>query len=992
MNKVNFNRIYFGNSDIARQNPRSERSISPFSLEAAEDEFTKSKNATDAIRHRPQFEYVISPFSLEAADDKFEQSEGYKKAKRVYEGKLKLFEKVDDKILKTLNSDFLADVADLSDDEANLAAENIKTLAQTNFKESWEDDNLLNHANCADLLTIVLKKPEDFKQFIQNAMSLQSIRAKSFGERRTLLQMVYGGSFCALGEKSNEEFQTLRSYLEDLSQIRFAPTGCKEAGFLDDMSNKNLGDLISDVSGTENILNNAVSLNSIALKPRPGALMTQSLLGRLSEEHPLPILKLPKSKVDLIARNAVVLSAVDLVSKEGERQNILEELSSKELLDILSKDSEDIEAIKKVFSSYPKVDFNDIDFSALNMMMDFAQCVGKSSIFELTKAQRKEIARHVIKHRSSLVSGVMKSTIGILPYDKESYNEFLAKIKLSQGIEVKALSAEEIGEFKKDLSDLAQEVTSVDFDSLKIDMKISREDFTSQIAQKTRYLTPKEKGQLFEYFGFDIDEEGHLEGYPVVIENKPVAPNMSDNLKSVFLDVKKSVLEFSSNNPVSTNAGLEKSLNKVLAHLGEFRLTIGKAQHAGHAYTLDVHSLKVLSEIVKNPELEKLSDSDKNIMLLAALLHDITKKEGKKDENHPIESALDVYFISKKLGLSRHEQMKLYDLIKSHDWLEAVCMGDEKTLVEKAFELKNGNLFELAKIFTEADLKGIDSKGSYFSQFASAFDEKTQKMRAQVFIFKKTQPLLPVSKIPQASQIKEGKGVSILDKNGVQNKVIDLNTVEDFQGIGFENGTTAANLKILVHAINTYSEQSLGSLDYLSSLDNGALISTSYLTDPTHDFKTYADFGVILDVDTNNIHAGKNEDFASGTNKDIKEDLFAREDFARGENRERNYFPDLFKRALNFDDAQYADFVEKYQNMTFAQIEAQNPDAASKLRAALDDANEDKKKKNKSYNEVLITRGQIQAVFIRKDKLNDIPLFLRKYAQKYDVPVVLLGS
>ncbi len=963
MNKISFNKIGFGN-----YNP---------------------------VHQAPKFEYAANrPFSLDTLDDKFEQSEGYQKAKRTYDGKLKLFGKIDNDILAKLDPDFLADVSELNDDDTNLAAQNIKTLQRTNCGNPFEDDNLLNHANCANLLAVALKKPEDFNQFIQNIAGLNSIVIKHFGERTGLAQTLYHEAFCALGGKNAEEFETLKDTMEGLSQIRFSPSGCKETGLLDDLSNKTLYGLIADTNTAQNVLNNAIRLNSIALKPRPGALMPQSLLGRLSEEHPFSILKLPKKTVNLIAQNARVLSGVDLVSKEGERQNILEELSSKELLGILSKDPEDIEVIRKVFSTYPKVDFRDIDFSSLDMMMDFAPCVGKGSICELTKAQRSQMARCAIKHRSSLISGAMKTLIGILPYDKETYNEFLTEIKLSQGIEVNYLTEAQIEAFEKSLFDLAQELKTVDFNNLKIDMKISTKDFVSQIAQKTRYFTQTEKVRVCEYFGFNIDEENKLTGYPVVVENKPLPQNMGYDIESAFLDVKKAVLEFSTDNPVTIGGYpvLEKTLNNVLKYLGEFRSTIGKEQHSGHIYTLDVHMLKVLSEVIKNPEFEKLSDSDKKIMLTAALLHDITKKEGKNDEGHPRQSAADAYFISKKLGFSAHEQIKLYDLIKNHDWLEQVCLGDGKTLSGKAFELKCGNLFELARIFTGADLKGIDDKGFYVKQFAPALDEKTQKMRAQIEIFKKTQPLLPVSKFPKASELKEGAGVLTLDEGGVQNKVIDLNAVSDFESIGFGRGTSVQNLKILLHAIHTYSEQNLGSLDYLSALDSGALISTSYLTDPTRDFKTYMDFGVILDVDTNNIHAGKNEDFASGTNKDIKDRLLGREDFALGQNRERNYFPDLFKKALNLSDNQYIRFVEKYQNMTPAQIEAQNPDIASKLCAALDDANEDKKKKHKSYNEILITRGQIQAVFIRKDRLNYIPLFLRKYAQEQDIPVVLLGT
>jgi hypothetical protein len=343
------------------------------------------------------------------------------------------------------------------------------------------------------------------------------------------------------------------------------------------------------------------------------------------------------------------------------------------------------------------------------------------------------------------------------------------------------------------------------------------------------------------------------------------------------------------------------------------------------------------------------------------------------------------------LGFNKEEQMKLYDIVKTHDWLEKVCMGDE-TFVEKAFELKRGNLFELARIFTQADLKSIDGKGSYFSQFSPQLDEKTQQMRAQIAIFKKTQPFLPVSKFPKASELKDANGVLTWDKNGVQNRVIDLNAISNFEQAGFEKGTTAENLKILIHAINMNAEQSLGSLDYLSSLDNGALISTSYLMDPTHDFQTFMSFGFVLNVDTGNIHAGKDEDFASGINKDIKNKILTREDFARGDYADRNYFPKLFKESMQLSDEEYADFIEKYSNMTLAQIEKQDPDVARKINEVLKNANNEKIKKGKSYNEILVTRPEIQAVFVRKNESNSMPLFLRKYAQEHDIPVVLLGN
>ena len=54
----------------------------------------------------------------------------------------------------------------------------------------------------------------------------------------------------------------------------------------------------------------------------------------------------------------------------------------------------------------------------------------------------------------------------------------------------------------------------------------------------------------------------------------------------------------------------------------EFTSIIGKVQHGTHAYTVDIHTLKVLQDVMNDPYYNRLSDMDKTVVKFA------------KEENH----------------------------------------------------------------------------------------------------------------------------------------------------------------------------------------------------------------------------------------------------------------------------------------------------------------------------------------------------------------------
>ena len=46
---------------------------------------------------------------------------------------------------------------------------------------------------------------------------------------------------------------------------------------------------------------------------------------------------------------------------------------------------------------------------------------------------------------------------------------------------------------------------------------------------------------------------------------------------------------------------------------------------------------------------------------------------------------------------------------------------------------------------------------------------------------------------------------------------------------------------------------------------------------------------------------------------------------------------------------------------------------------------------NRNYNEILVTNPKIQAIFCYSKHPASVPSYLRKYAEKHDLPIVVLG-
>lgn len=285
-----------------------------------------------------------------------------------------------------------------------------------------------------------------------------------------------------------------------------------------------------------------------------------------------------------------------------------------------------------------------------------------------------------------------------------------------------------------DLSLSLKKMSDEEFNNLDIKQTFEKNDFIAKTVSIVENLSEEDRHDVCDYFGFKLyqNEENpvgfSISGYPVLSNNKKALKGFDLSVQKAICKMQPVVKMFLENNPVICNdKNIEKELNLIVKVFPELRVLIGKKQHKSHSFDVMKHSLKVMQKIVQNSEFDKLNKSDKRILLIASLFHDIRKTEGKRDPNHATSGAFDAYHITKRLNLAQSEEIKLYSLIKNHGWLNFVNRPGTPEEVHEAqkaaaFDMRQGNLFDMMKIFTEADLKSTKDSDISFNKHKEKFE------------------------------------------------------------------------------------------------------------------------------------------------------------------------------------------------------------------------------------------------------------------------------
>ena len=917
------------------------------------------------------------------------------------------------------NVDSLLELAKLSDDEIEIAqkrgllanssfgGKDIKellTLSDTDFNRSKEIVNIQGRKfNGAGLKKLTENLTDDeLKKVPYIATVLEDGR---YNEQRAQFSI---DEIITLAKLPKERFKKLEKF------FNFS---------IEERTNFNHDEIVSLLELSDDELNKAIALIKIPERPT----FSQFNLDTIKA-----LAKLPKENLDSIRDLFKIEGRIELSTYDIEK---LTTLSLKELetakklafipdrgdysqfngddLVVLSKLSpKELKKAQKYFY-IPSLYDRQLNGSTIKLLQRYE---GIKSFEGLTIAQKRMLLKDLIKENTNLfntnIDYLEIANCGIIPRNKEEYCSLLPRLVKSIGISTNELTPEVKANFYGALSSIEAPNSSFrnfDFENpnFKIDLTYPRKQFVSDISQILKPLTKEQRNIVCNYFGFEIiSNEGRyfMNGYPVNLNNGVELAKIDDvNLKQIIEQMRPLVKKFSENNTVSINGEpqLSKEINDIIKAFPEFITEIGKKQHATHDYTLDVHSLKVLQEVMNNPRYQNLSDKDKFTLKIAALLHDITKQENLRDVMHPQESAFDIYYLLDKLKLPEDEKLQIYQIVKDHNWLQKYNIKDlnrRKTIAKDiAFDLRKGNSFEMASILTEADMQAVKRNGAFFDGYADILKQGEQEVGEYVRQIKQSAIHLPQTKLPKASElIVDGdkvKEVTTKLTNGteIKNKVIYLEPNLDLSKYGFSDNLNSDDLNVLIHALNTGEQSTI--FQALGQIDSDALLSTSYVNYGQGNYHAFRQQGFILDVDSDDINAGYFRDFGSGYGKTLdklKENYL----FNGSWSQFRTYCSEELKKLLNMDDIEYMKFYEQIKNKSITEIDKEYPQAAVALREFFKKMEGGKRRYGRQYNEMLITRPKIQGVFNygKSNDISKIPEFLRIYAQENDLPIVYFGK
>jgi len=617
---------------------------------------------------------------------------------------------------------------------------------------------------------------------------------------------------------------------------------------------------------------------------------------------------------------------------------------------------------------------------------------------------KQKIKQNSILQEAQLSGIFKKEETGFLNIDKE-----MAKLQnsIQKIISTTNVSKESYEKMMKDFfannnPELDNLLSTTDFTIYSksgLPLKYSRVNFMDNLNSLLQNLDNDLQTKIFEKLEITpIKNNEKITGYDGVINLNKLSNEGTEG------EVLKLANKFIKNNSVITgDKQLDNALNSLIQGMPEFINIIGKKQHETHDFSLDIHILSVLKDSIANPQYKNLRNEDKFCLKLAVVLHDIAKIENLKDDKHPEVSALYARDIMNKPCVKIADNIKdrVYELIKNHHWL-ALYNNKIKSAEEIAVMFRRKGDLKIAQIMAEADLKNIKADGSYYSKYSDALNNVSQapiedalkkiNSSGQIFLVNK---IVDSSKLPKT------------EYNGQVYKIIDFTKLPkdfDLSKYGFESGTTVDNFRLFFHTIKERElKNKLEAIVHLSDASNQGYLCASYVSIDNH--PTFLDnkFGVSIYSENINIANAINYNQSSGTGKNFYDftKIVSDKDINHSY---RNLISNSIKKSLKLSDSEYSELYSKIQNYKFIS-QLDNTDtitvrnkkfSGEEIKKAIIFADDlmllHLKNAVSIYNEANLYNPKTNAVVAKVNSIEEIPQILFDYAQKYNLPIYIIGN
>lgn len=536
-------------------------------------------------------------------------------------------------------------------------------------------------------------------------------------------------------------------------------------------------------------------------------------------------------------------------------------------------------------------------------------------------------------------------------------------------------------------------------------LKYPREEFTANIENIVKDLSPEEQILVLDHFGLLRGETG-FDGLP---NNKPFNDeNASLQVLEVARKVQNEIESFTSKNEVRTgDATVDNVLNGLIDGLPEFTSIVGKEQHGTHAYSVDIHTLKVLQSAMNNPLYEELSDRDKTILKISALCHDLGKKGGVVDSGHAAISAEFVAGILEKFPFPQSMKDRIIDIVDNHHWFEAYNKGNASA-EDVAVRCRRPQDFIIYEILSKADFENVNkdfhiklSEGvnnqAEFDKFIESkmktIDDALTKMYSKANLVFDTQFVKNGENFPK----------EVIDVYGepTELKVLDLNKLKDsdsLQQYGFSTGVTKDNARFTVHMTDPTFDKMNSVLILTQNSLNQSAWSTSLIKTSNNRTYTGRKFGFVLDVDLSNISEAYYQNTGSGYGKQLK-------DFERilfdANNEARTYVKDnlvkyLSKKGVSLDDKEYAQLakylsVKRYTTQITKDVKIGNKIIKAKdLIECIQKSTDMLFEGGDIHNEIVPINPRVKGLIAKVERLEDCPEEFLKFAKDNNLSIILM--
>ena len=480
--------------------------------------------------------------------------------------------------------------------------------------------------------------------------------------------------------------------------------------------------------------------------------------------------------------------------------------------------------------------------------------VGKNSLAELTKTEKREFIEVLLANKQNIVSGYLngmqKEKIPLLPVSTDEYALTMKKIANSMNIAMETVSTEQIANFNKVISDFSNYLKSANLSKLEeINLTMPHTEFISRVENVIKHLPKEEQAKIQDFYGFKIID-GKLSGYPNINAKDLNLSEITDEQSIIVVNkLRKIIDDYVNNNfvTVKDNPLLNQQLKELSKVLPEIFNQIDGSKTS-------VNMIKSLQKIVKNSAFENLSESDKRVIMVATLLHNTDKTS-----NSVKESAFDALFIAKKFNMTDEEAQKVYSIIDASDFVEefmktqkrptdvnirAAIIGQEREdkFDLMAFKLKEGNNYELAQM-----LYSSKYQDGFTRHFDKILSDRIQQMKANDFILPQTPIETYLSHAQQKTITRAGNSynVQVVESKDIKDFYAIIHTPEAGFATGGSRGANFANF------------------DAFAILNDDKVICTSYVgNDMAGLVKEYHN-GFIFDVQNDKQYVGYGRDIFS---------------------------------------------------------------------------------------------------------------------------------